>query len=430
MTRMGRGRGPEILAFPGPKAALLLRPRGLEWRYPAFPARMSARLKIRTVAAIEEVEAASWDACANPPGAAPNVAGERFNPFITHAFLRALERSGSVGPKTGWLPAHLLVEEARHLVAAAPAYVKAHSLGEYVFDHGWAEAYERAGLDYYPKIQVAVPFTPVTGRRLLSANDGMAGRDALIAGLRNWREAIGASSIHVTFPTREECEDLHRAGFLRRTGQQFHFVNPGYADFEAFLSDLAARKRKMIRRERKEALAGGIEIERLSGASINEAHWDAFFAFYMDTGSRKWGRPYLTRAFFSEIGASMAEHILLVVAKRRGRMIAGALNFIGKDALYGRYWGAIEEHPFLHFEVCYYQAIDYAIAHGLSRVEAGAQGEHKLARGYAPVATYSAHAIADPRFAAAIDAFLARERIAVEEAIGGYAELAPFKKET
>jgi predicted N-acyltransferase len=394
-------------------------------------------LKIRVVASIDEIDGAAWDACANPdgdalgeaPGAADERAEERFNPFLTHEFLRALERSRSVGGRTGWTPAHVVVESADTLVAAAPTYVKAHSLGEYVFDHGWADAYHRAGLDYYPKILVAVPFTPVTGRRLLVApNGGAAARDALVAGLRNWREKIDASSIHVIFPTRGEWEDLRRAGFLQRAGQQFHFVNRGYTDFDAFLADLAARKRKMIRRERKDALAGGIEIECLSGAAISEAHWDAFFSFYMDTGSRKWGRPYLTRAFFSEIGASMAEHILLVVAKRAGRMIAGALNFIGKDALYGRYWGAIEEHPFLHFEVCYYQAIEYAIAHKLSRVEAGAQGEHKLARGYAAVPTYSAHEIADPRFARAIDAFLTEERLAVDELLEEYAELAPFKK--
>jgi uncharacterized protein len=399
-------------------------------------------LKIRILASLGEIDAAAWDACANPePASIPagtvaqsagvpgDISEERFNPFITHAFLQALESSGSVGGRTGWTPAHIAVEEAGRLVAAAPTYLKTHSMGEYVFDHGWADAYHRAGLDYYPKIQVAVPFTPVTGRRLLVRPEGgSAARDCLLVGLRRWREKIDASSIHVTFPARSEWEDLRRAGYFQRTGQQFHFVNRGYKDFEAFLSDLAARKRKMIRRERKEALAQGIEMELLSGAAIKEAHWDAFFNFYMDTGTRKWGRPYLTRAFFSEIGATMAEHILLVIARRAGRPIAGALNFIGKDALYGRYWGAVEDHPFLHFEVCYYQAIDYAIAHGLSRVEAGAQGEHKLARGYVAVPTYSAHEIADRHFASAIDAFLAEERVAVEESLEDYAELAPFKK--
>jgi uncharacterized protein len=406
---------------------------------------MTSSLKIRIVPSMGEIDAAAWDDCANPArpsidrveadGAQPaesstEISGERFNPFITHGFLRALESSGSVGGRTGWTPAHLVVEEASgRLVAAAPTYLKTHSLGEYVFDHGWADAYHRAGLDYYPKIQVAVPFTPVSGRRLLVRPEGgSAARDALLLGLRHWREKIGASSIHVTFPTRSEWEILGQGGFLLRTGQQFHFVNRGYRDFEAFLSDLAARKRKMIRRERKAALAGGIEVELLTGAAIKEAHWDAFFSFYMDTGARKWGRPYLTRAFFSEIGATMAAHILLVIAKRAGRPIAGALNFIGKDALYGRYWGAIEDHPFLHFEVCYYQAIEHAIEHKLSRVEAGAQGEHKLARGYVAVPTYSAHQIADRRFASAIDAFLAEERVAIEESLDEYAELAPFKK--
>jgi predicted N-acyltransferase len=400
------------------------------------PSLTNSTFKIRVVPSIGEIDAAAWDACANPPtGNAPteslsDISGERFNPFITHAFLHALESSRSVGGRTGWMPAHITVEEASgRLVAAAPTYVKAHSMGEYVFDHGWADAYHRAGLAYYPKIQVAVPFTPVTGRRLLIAPEGgSAAREALLLGLRHWREKIDASSIHVTFPTCSEWEILGRAGFLQRTGQQFHFVNRGYADFDSFLSELAARKRKMIRRERKEALAGGIEIELLAGAAIGEAHWDAFFGFYMDTGARKWGRPYLTRAFFSKIGATLAEHILLVVAKRAGRPIAGALNFIGKDALYGRYWGAIEEHPFLHFEVCYYQAIDYAISHGLARVEAGAQGEHKLARGYVAVPTYSAHEIADSRFSSAIDAFLTEERAAVDESLAEYAELAPFRK--
>jgi predicted N-acyltransferase len=302
-------------------------------------------------------------------------------------------------------------------------------MGEYVFDYGWADAYTRAGLDYYPKLQVSVPFTPATGRRLLIAEGAGEGAEkALIGGLRLWREKTKTSSIHVTFPTKREWTAMGEAGFLQRTGQQFHFINKGYADFEAFLGDLASRKRKMIRRERKDALQNGIEIELLTGAAINEAHWDAFFLFYQDTGNKKWGHPYLTRSFFSAVGAAMAEHILLVMAKRNGRYIAGAINFIGKDALYGRNWGAIEEHPFLHFEVCYYQAIEFAITHGLSRVEAGAQGEHKLARGYGAVATFSAHDIADKRFARAIDDFLQRERLQVDAALDEYAEAAPFKK--
>ncbi len=395
---------------------------------------MSSHYKIRIAPSLREIDAAQWDRCANPEAyAAPDVCAlqrERFNPFVTHAFLNALETSHCVGARTGWTPSHVLVEDADGtLVAAAPTYIKAHSMGEYVFDYGWAEAYQRNGLAYYPKLQVAVPFTPATGRRLLISDEGgAAAQEALIAGLRAWRAQTKASSIHVTFPTQSEWDSMGEAGFLQRTGQQFHFVNKAYGDFEAFLSDLASRKRKMIRRERKDALAHDIEIEVLTGAAIKEAHWDAFFEFYMDTGSRKWGHPYLTRAFFSAVGASMAERILLVMAKRKGRYIAGAINFLGQDALYGRNWGSIEEHPFLHFEVCYYQAIEYAITHGLSRVEAGAQGEHKLARGYVAVPTYSAHDIADRRFARAIDEFLARERLAVDAALDEYAELAPFKK--
>jgi predicted N-acyltransferase len=315
------------------------------------------------------------------------------------------------------------------LAAAAPAYLKTHSLGEYVFDHSWADAYHRAGLPYYPKLQVAVPFTPVTGRRLLvGAGQGEAARRALVAGLRALREKAGASSLHITFPTRAEWETLGSAGFLQRAGQQFHFMNKGYADFEAFLANLASRKRKMIRRERKAAIGPGIAIEHLTGAGITEAHWDAFFRFYMDTGARKWGTPYLNRTFFSQVGASMRDHILLVMAKRNGRYIAGALNFLGKHAVYGRNWGAIEDHPFLHFEVCYYQAIEFAIARGFSRVEAGAQGEHKLARGYRAVPTYSAHDIGDKRFARAIDGYLQKERIHINEALREYGELEPFKK--
>jgi predicted N-acyltransferase len=412
---------------------------------------MPSNYKIHIVTSIDEIDPAQWDACANPPtedciAPAISVCGsaegdalqaasilqkERFNPFITHAFLKALEDSDSVGGKSGWTPTHVLVEDQRgQLIAAAPTYLKTHSMGEYVFDYGWADAYHRAGLEYYPKLQVAVPFTPATGRRLLVSPDGgEQALQALILGLRSWRAKIEASSLHVTFPTKSEWDALGRNGFLQRTGQQFHFINKGYADFDSFLADLNSRKRKMIRRERKEALAqGGIEIELLTGSDITEAHWDAFFDFYQDTGSRKWGRPYLTRAFFSAIGQTMREHVLLVMAKRRKRYIAGAINFIGKDALYGRNWGCIEEHPFLHFEVCYYQAIDYAITRGLARVEAGAQGEHKLARGYVAVPTYSAHDIADKRFARAIDDFLARERVAVDASLDEYAELAPFKK--
>ena len=384
----------------------------------------------RTIASLDKIPAPAWDACANPPDQGERVTGgERYNPFISHAFLSALERSKSVGGRTGWTPAHVLVEAGGHLVACAPAYVKTHSMGEYVFDHSWAQAYEQAGGRYYPKLQIAAPFTPVAGRRLLVAPDAPEGaRTALIGALRGLRDAVEASSVHVTFADPADAEALGAAGFARRTGEQFHFFNEGYADFDAFLAALASRKRKAIKRERREALGDEIAIDLLRGDDIKSSHWDAFFAFYMDTGARKWGRPYLTRAFFTEIGATMADRALLVMARRDGRHIAGAINFLGRDAIYGRNWGAIEERPFLHFEVCYYQAIEYAIRHNFARVEAGAQGEHKLARGYRPVATYSCHDFADPRFARAVRDYLVREREAVDEQIADYEAGLPFKK--
>jgi uncharacterized protein len=397
---------------------------------------------VHAAQSMREIDAAEWDACANPlpmPGGRmasaaeeSNNTAERHNPFITHAFLSALETSKSVGPDAGWIPLHVLVKDANGaLAAAAPTYLKLHSLGEYVFDHGWADAYYRAGISYYPKLQVAVPFTPVTGRRLLTApRHGAEARKTLIAGLRALYGAAGASSLHITFPSRGEWDFLGACGFLQRTGQQYHFINEGYSGFEAFLSGLASRKRKMIRRERKEAIGAGIKIDLLTGDQIAERHWDAFFRFYMDTGARKWGTPYLTRSFFSELAASMRAHILLVMAKRNGRYIAGALNFLGEDAIYGRNWGAIEDHPFLHFEVCYYQAIEFALAHGFSRVEAGAQGEHKLARGYRAFPTYSAHDIRDKRFAEAIGRYLEAERMHNDAVLRAYEELVPFKKET
>ena len=385
----------------------------------------------RVVPSIAAIDAGGWDACANPPGRAFEEAeGERFNPFLSHAFLNALEVSGSVGGRTGWAPAHLTVEDAGgRMVAAAPCYLKSHSQGEYVFDHAWADAYERAGGSYYPKLQVAVPFTPVTGRRLLVAADAPQGaREALIGGLRELRKQTKTSSIHLTFPTAEDAERLAGAGFLIRNGEQFHFSCNGFANFEDFLGALASRKRKAIKRERRDALENGIAVELLTGPSIRSEHWDAFFKFYMHTGSRKWGRPYLTRAFFELIGATLADRVLLVMARRAGRYIAGAINFIGDDALYGRNWGAIEHHPFLHFEVCYYQAIDFALSRGLRRIEAGAQGEHKLARGYRPTLTYSAHEFADARLARAIADYLGHERAAVERTIAHYEEYAPFRR--
>jgi len=391
------------------------------------PARFSARY----VESLALVAAEAWDSCANPPGLSEDEAcGERHNPFVSHAFLLALQQSKSVGGRTGWSSAHVLIEdEAGRLVATAPAYLKSHSMGEYVFDHSWAQAFEQTGAPYYPKVQVCAPFTPVTGRRLLVARDAPVGaRDALIAALRGLRKAVGASSIHVTFANEADSGALTKAGFAARTGEQFHFLNEGYADFDAFLAALASRKRKAIKRERREALGDDVTIDLLTGSDIKSEHWDSFFAFYMDTGSRKWGRPYLKRDFFDLIGSSMPERVLLVMAKRDGRHIAGAINFLGDDAIYGRNWGAIEERPFLHFEVCYYQAIEYAIRRGYKRVEAGAQGEHKLARGYRPVATHSAHEFADARFGAAVRDYLIRERAAVDEQIADYEAGLPFRR--
>jgi predicted N-acyltransferase len=396
--------------------------------------RMSANLNVRVVKSLAEVDPAQWDACANPAVERVDddmLQKERFNPFVTHAFLTCCEASGSATPRTGWGGAHLLVEdEAGALLACAPTWVKTHSQGEYVFDHGWADAYERAGGRYYPKLQTCVPFTPAPGRRLLVAAGPREAeaRAALIAGLKSATRQLGASSLHVTFCQEREWSELGGEGFLRRTNKQFHFLNRGYKTFDDFLGALASRKRKVLKRERRDALSAGIEIEWATGAGLTEAHWDAFFTFYMDTGGRKWGTPYLNRRFFSMLGERMADRVLLVMAKRGGRFIAGALNLIGDDALYGRNWGCVEEHPFLHFEVCYYQAIDFALSRGLSRVEAGAQGEHKLLRGYEPAPTYSAHYIPDPRFARAVDDFLKRERADVERLIEAYGEHTPFRK--
>lgn len=392
----------------------------------------SVRLKARFIPSLEQIDAAAWDALANPPGLTVEEAGgERHNPFLSSAFLLALERSKSVGGRSGWTPLYTLVEDAEgRLVAAAPSYVKTHSMGEYVFDFGWAQAYEAAGGRYYPKVQVAVPFTPATGRRLLVARDAPEqARDALIASLRALRQAAEASSIHVTFATESEVGALAAAGFSPRQGEQFHFLNEGYRDFDDFLAALSSRKRKTIKRERRDALGDDLSIDLLTGAEIRPEHWDKFFAFYMDTGARKWGRPYLTRAFFDLIGATMADRVLLVMARRGEDYIAGAINFLGDDAIYGRNWGALEERPFLHFEVCYYQAIEYAIRHGFARVEAGAQGEHKLARGYRPVATRSAHDFADPALRKAVDDFLARETVAIDEAIADYEASLPFRRD-
>jgi len=368
-------------------------------------------VRIRVAASMSDIGGKEWDGCANPPG-------EPFNPFVSHAFLAALERSGSTSARTGWLARHLLLEDAGgRLLAAAPCYLKSHSRGEYVFDWGWADAYERAGGRYYPKLQIAVPFTPVSGPRLLSppGPSRTAHRRLLAAGAAELCRKLQASSVHVTFLTPAEAADLGTLGWLQRTDTQFHWHNRNYAHFADFLAALSSRKRKNIRKERAAVAAAGIEFEWLTGSDIEEHHWDRFFDFYIDTGGRKWGSPYLTRPFFSMIGEAMGAHVLLIFARRAGRIIAGALNLIGSDALYGRYWGAAEHHEFLHFEACYYQAIEFAIAHRLGRVEAGAQGPHKLARGYLPSLTHSAHHILDRRFAHAVADYLKGERRAVAE---------------
>jgi uncharacterized protein len=392
---------------------------------------MSASLRIRVLPSLAEIPAAAWDACANPGGASGSSALP-YNPFISHDFLRSLEASGSSVARTGWQPQHLVAEdESGAALGVAPCYLKSHSRGEYVFDRGWAEAYERAGGDYYPKLQVSVPFTPATGRRLLvpPGHRSHEVEAALAQGLVELARLREASSAHVTFMPEREWHILAERGFLQRTDQQFHWENAGYATFDDFLGALAARKRKVLKRERRDALANGITVDWLTGADLTEAAWDDFFTFYMDTGSRKWGRPYLTREFFSLVNEKMADRILLVMARRAGRYVAGALNFIGSETLFGRHWGAIEHHPFLHFELCYYQAIDFAIARKLARVEAGAQGEHKLARGYVPTTTFSAHYIVDPALRRAIADYLVRERAYVEAAGREMGDMTPFRKD-
>lgn len=385
--------------------------------------------RIRVLTSFDDVPAEPWDELAG--SRREDGLGQR-NPFVSHAFLWALEKSGSATADTGWLGQHLLLEDdAGNVLGALPCYLKNHSQGEYVFDHGWADAFYRAGGEYYPKLQCSVPFTPATGPRLLTGDrqNPQAIRAALLSGLSQLCERLGASSAHITFMPEEEWQSAGEFGLLQRTDRQFHWFNNGFEDFDGFLASLSSRKRKNIRKERVTAQGHeGLAIETLSGDQITEAHWDAFFEFYMDTGARKWGRPYLTREFFSLVGSSMAEQILLVMAKRNGRYVAGALNFIGGDCLYGRHWGCTENLPCLHFEICYYQAIDYAIKHGLSRVEAGAQGEHKLARGYVPVLTHSAHYITNPGFRDAVETYLQNERRHVEMEKEILMEHAPFRK--
>lgn len=378
-------------------------------------------LTIKAVPGLSGVDPDAWNALANPPGA------ER-DPFLSWAFLEALEVSGCVGDDTGWLPRHLLAEdEAGRLLGAMPLYAKTHSMGEYVFDHAWADAYERAGGRYYPKLLTAIPFTPVTGRRLLSPDSEVRG--ALIDGARQLTAQWGVSSWHVNFPADCDREALNGAGLLARIDRQFIWENRGYQSYDDFLADLSSRKRKALKKERREA-QGGIEIERLSGTDLSPAHWDAFFACYQETGSRKWGSPYLNRAFFDLIHQRMADDLMMVMAKHDGRYIAAALNFVGSGALYGRYWGRLEDRPALHFELCYHQGIEFAIERGLSRMESGAQGEHKLARGFRPKAVHSAHFIADPGFRAAVADYLEREREAVEYEIAAIDAESPFKADT
>jgi predicted N-acyltransferase len=376
---------------------------------------------IQVASRIAELPAAEWDACA----------GEH-NPFVRHAFLSALEDSGSTTAETGWLPQHLAMSDRDgRLIGCAPLYLKSHSYGEYVFDWGWADAYERAGGRYYPQLQCSVPFTPVTGPRLLvrpgAAREAVPG--ALIAGMVELAERHGVSSLHVTFPEKPEWQALGAAGFLRRSGLQYHWVNRGHESFEAFLATLTSRKRKAIRKERRKVAECGVVLRRLTGAAIEPRHWDAFYRFYLSTADRKWGRPYLNREFFARLGDSLAERIVLVLAEQDGTPVAGALNLIGGGALYGRNWGSIGHYRFLHFEACYYQAIEHAIAHGLETVEAGAQGEHKIQRGYLPVETYSAHWIRDGGFREAVAQFLQREQVMLGHEKAALEELNPFRSD-
>ena len=387
--------------------------------------RLASSLSARLVDRIASIPAAAWDACASGEGD-----GGPDNPFVSHAFLDALEQSGSVGRKAGWLPQHLVIEDgAGTILAVAPLYIKTHSQGEYVFDHGWAEAYDRAGGRYYPKLQVAAPFTPVPGPRLLvrTGRQEREARAALISALISAVENSGMSSLHVTFASRAESDLLEQVGFLTRIGVQYHWHNDGYGTFDDFLAALNSRKRKAIRKERAAVGDYGLDIRAYEGAELTKRHWDAFFAFYMDTGSRKWGRPYLNRDFFARIADTMRDRIVLVLAEKDGQPVAGALNLKGPQALYGRNWGCLEDYRFLHFELCYYRAIDYAIAHKLPRVEAGAQGEHKIQRGYLPAETYSSHWIADPRLKAAISDFLDRERAYIAQEKATLDEMSPYR---
>ena len=388
---------------------------------------MSAQeVEITIIQSLSEIDAADWDACACSEavdGARPN------DPFTTYRFLKALEDSGSVGGGTGWQPQYLTARIGGQVIGVAPLYAKSHSQGEYIFDHSWAHAYERAGGRYYPKLQIAVPHTPATGRRFLTrAGFEEVGFNALVQGAVQLTENNNLSALNVTFCTGDEAARAQDLGLMARKSQQFHWHNQGYADFDAFLATLSSRKRKNMRKERATAQAFGGTIHTFTGDEITAEHWEAFWIFYQDTGARKWGTPYLTRRFFDIAQEVLRDDMALVLAERDGRWVAGALNFIGADALYGRYWGCIEHHSCLHFELCYYQAIDIAIKMGLGTVEAGAQGEHKLARGYLPTATWSLHWMRDAGFGRAVADYLEAERAAVDEEIEVLTEYGPFKQ--
>ncbi|MFT4793589.1 MAG: putative N-acyltransferase [Paracoccaceae bacterium] len=386
-------------------------------------------VEIAVLGAITEIDAAEWDACAAPEAAD---GGRARHPFLTHRFLSAFEQSRSVHPSTGWAPRHLVARADGRVLGVSPMYLKGHSQGEYIFDHSWAQAFERAGGDYYPKLLGAVPFTPVAGPRFLT-RPGTARETAaaaLIEGATQVASQGGLSSIHWNFCTEDEAELGAAMGLMRRSGQQFHWQDAGYGDFDGFLGSLSSRKRKQVRKERETAMAGGVEIVALTGGDIEPAHWDAFWRFYQDTGARKWGTPYLTRAYFDIAHETLRDDMLLIMARRGGTWVAGALNVIGRDALFGRYWGCTEHHPCLHFEICYHRAIDWALAHGLTRVEAGAQGEHKLARGYLPVETHSLHWIGNLGFRRAVADYLTHERAAVGEDIAMLSAHSPFRKTT
>ena len=374
-----------------------------------------SELTVSVLPASSAIDAAEWDGC-----------GAGANPFTSHRFLAALEASGSVGKRAGWHPSHLIARLDGEVAGVAPVYLKTHSQGEYIFDHAWAQAYERAGGEYYPKLQCAVPFTPVTGSRLIARAPAV--QAALLQAMAQVAQKSGLSGAHVTFCTEAEARLGQEVGFLARASEQFHWLNQGYATYEDFLAQLSSRKRKAIRKERARAQEFGGTIRSLTGDQIRPEHWDAFWAFYQDTGGRKWGRPYLTREFFDILHDTMRDDCLLVLAERDGEPVAGALNLIGPDALYGRYWGCLEDHRFLHFELCYHRAIDWAIDHGIPRVEAGAQGEHKLARGYLPCQTHSLHWVADEGFHNAIADYLIRERAAVTEEIAALTEMGPFRR--